>query len=154
MIVCYAFAVELYLKALASLGTGLSAVRGHKLNDLFGRLSAQTQTDIATFYRARTGRNRTDLKGDLRAFAEAFTDWRYIFEGDGKQLRVDLLVAFAQSVYATVRQRHPEWEVRDYQDERIRADPEPPTMTVVNLGGGVFLQVVDATGGALDRPDA
>jgi hypothetical protein len=36
MIVSYAFAVELYLKALASLGTGRPPIKGHKLHVLFG----------------------------------------------------------------------------------------------------------------------
>ncbi len=154
MIVAYAFAAELYLKSLASLGTGASAIKGHKLDLLFRRLSLQTQTDIAELYLARTGRDATALDGDLRVFASAFSDWRYIFEGEGQQLRVNLLVAFTQSVYGTIRRRCPHWEVRDHQDGRLRADPETPTMTVANLGGGVFLHMVDGTGGILNRPEA
>jgi hypothetical protein len=142
MIVCYAFAAELYLKSLTPVPN-----RKHELNVLYGRLSVQIRDDIAAFYQARTGRGPRDLAGDLRAFAVAFTNWRYVFEGQGQQLRVNLLVAFTKAVYETVRLRRPGWEVRPYLDERFRADEQSPTMTVANLGGGTFLQIVDGTGG-------
>jgi hypothetical protein len=148
MIVSYAFAAELYLKSLAG-----SAIKNHRLNVLYGRLSDQIRDDIAAFYQARTGRGPRDLEGDLRAFAVAFTDWRYVFEGHGQQLRVNLLVAFTRAVFETIRLRRPAWEVSSYRDGRIRAAEETPTMTVVNLGGGTFLQIVDGTGGTLNEPN-
>ncbi len=154
MIVSCAFAAELYLKALATLGTGRPPIRGHKLHLLFGRLSDQTRPVIADAYKARTGRDATALVGDLRAFSDAFIEWRYIFEGAGRQVRVNLLIAFVQASYEAVRKLYPEWAVRTDQDHRLREPPQTPNMTVANLGGGTFLHIVDGTGGQLNAPKA
>jgi hypothetical protein len=53
-----------------------------------------------------------------------------------------------------VRNNQPDWKVSEYQDNRIHAGEEEPTMTVANLGGGTFLHVVDGTGGTLNTPEA
>ena|SRR5208283_5428495 len=149
MIVCYAFAAELYLKSLATI-----AIKNHRLNVLYGHLNAPIRETIAVLYRNRTGRGSRDLGEDLRTFAAAFVDWRYIFEGHGQQLRVNLLVAFTKAVYEAIRLLRPAWTVRPYQDERLRTDQERPTMTVANMGGGTFLHIVDGTGGRLNDPYA
>ncbi|MFZ5747286.1 MAG: hypothetical protein ACOY45_06465 [Pseudomonadota bacterium] len=149
MIVCYAFAAELYLKSLMP-----RRRKGHKLNMLFAHVPVDAQGRIAQQYTDRTGRDRTALEGDLKAFAKAFEEWRYIFEGEGQQLRVNLLIAFTKAVYETARELQPTWIVRDYLDQRLRADAAEPTMTVANLGGGTFLHVIDGTGGLLNKPDA
>jgi hypothetical protein len=155
MIVSYAFAAELYLKALATAGTGRAAIRGHKLHVLYGRLDGDVRDEVARTYEARTGRSAIDLDGDLRAFSDAFVDWRYVFEGAGQQVRVNLLAAFVQSTYATVRTRCPDWSVRLGQDARLQHQPATLSMTVANLGGGTFLHMVDGTTGAqLNTPDA
>jgi hypothetical protein len=148
MIVCYAFAAELYLKSLSR-----TTIKNHRLNVLYHHLDDPTRERIAKVYQARTGRSR-DLEDDLRAFSQAFKDWRYIFEGQGQQLRVNLLIAFTKSVYETIRQVQPTWAVRPHQHERLLADQERPTMTVANLGGGTFLHIADGTGGHLNDPDA
>jgi hypothetical protein len=155
MIVSYAFAAELYLKALATAGTGRSAIRGHKLHVLFGRLDGDVRDEIALAYEARTGRSATDLDGDLRAFNDAFVDWRYVFEGAGQQVRVNLLAAFVQSIYTTIRSRCPDWSVRQAQDARLQRRPATLSMTVANLGGGTFVHMLDGTEGAqLNTPDS
>ncbi|WP_165190390.1 hypothetical protein [Caulobacter soli] len=153
-IVAYAFAAELYLKSLAAVGTGTGPVKGHKLGLLYGRLDQEVKLEIATRYQRRTGRDATALGADLRAFGDAFQEWRYIFEGDGLQVRINLLVAFTQSAYETGRVLFPDWEVDVWQDERFRATAEKPSMTVMNLGGGTFLHLVDGTGGMLHTPEA
>ena len=152
MIVAYAFAAELYLKCLASAGTGLKPIKGHKLHVLFGRLSADVQADVAGEYGAVTGRSRPALEHDLRGFSAAFEDWRYVFEGDGQQLHLNLLIAFVKALYGTVRLHRPDWEVRASQDVRIRSSLST-SMTVKNLGGGVFVHVVDGTG-EMNSPSA
>lgn len=154
MIVSYAFAAELYLKALATLGSGRTPIRGHKLQVLYGRLSDTVRASIATAYKARTGRTAIDLNGDLRAFSDAFVDWRYVFEGAGQQVRVNLLAAFVQATYVTIRDLCPNWSVRGDQDRRLQQQPPTMSMTVANLGGGTFLHVIDGTGGMLNTPDA
>ena len=149
MIVSYAFAAELYLKSLSA-----TATKNHRLNVLYQRLDIPTREMLAALYRDRTGRGSCDLAEDLCAFAAAFVDWRYVFEGKGQQVHVNLLIGFTKSVYETIRQLRPTWTVRPHQDERLRAIQERPTMTVANLGGGTFLHLVDGTGGQLNTPEA
>jgi len=57
MIVSYAFAAELYLKSMATLGRAMPPAKTHKLKVLFGRLCPDLQASIAQRYLARTGRN-------------------------------------------------------------------------------------------------
>jgi hypothetical protein len=151
MIVCFAFASELYLKSLAGLRGGLGPTDRHKLNMLFGRLSDQVKDEIAGAYEARTGRPRTTLESDLNELAKAFVEWRYVYEADGRQLHTNLLIAFALAVYETVRKLRADWEISAYVDERIRSTADNTSMTVANLGGGTFVHVVDGTG-TLNRP--
>jgi hypothetical protein len=145
MIVCYAFAAELYLKSLIP-----RPIKNHRLNVLFRALDTPSRKNIAAAYNRRTGRDQSALEDDLKTMAGAFMDWRYVFEGEGQQLRVNLLVAFTKAVYESVKLRRPSWEVRAYQDGRFLADEDKPIMTVKNLGGGTFIQVIDRTGGKLN----
>jgi hypothetical protein len=145
MIVCYAFAAELYLKSLIP-----QPNKKHRLNVLFRDIDTASRRDIATAYHNRTGRDLRTLEDDLKTMASAFMDWRYVFEGEGQQLRLNLLVAFTKAVYESVKSRRPSWEIRAYQDGRCLADEDKPTMTVKNLGGGAFIQVIDGTGGKLN----
>jgi hypothetical protein len=145
MIVCYAFAAELYLKSLIS-----RPPKNHRLNVLFRGIDAASRRDIAAAYNSRTGRDLRTLEDDLKTMAGAFVDWRYVFEGEGQQFRLNLLVAFTKAVYESVKSRRPSWDVRPYQDGRFLADEDKPIMTVKNLGGGTFIQVVDGTGGTLN----
>jgi hypothetical protein len=145
MIVCYAFAAELYLKSLI-----LRPIKNHRLNVLFRELDTPSRKNIAAAYKRRTGRDQRAFEDDLKTMAGAFMDWRYVFEGEGQQLRVNLLVAFTKAVYESVKSRRPSWEITAYQDGRLLADEHKPTMTVKNLGGGTFIQVIDGTGGKLN----
>jgi hypothetical protein len=147
MIVCYAFAAELYLKSLIP-----TVIRNHRLNVLYKNLDTQTRSDVADSYKSRTGRDHHVLEEDLRRMAAAFADWRYIFEGEGQQLRVNLLIAFTKAIYETVKLHRPDWKVSPFQDERLLADN--PSMTVANLGGGTFLHVIDGPSGKLNDPHA
>ena len=147
MIVCYAFAAELYLKSLIP-----RPIKNHRLSLLFRKLDMLSRNNIAAAYIRRTGRDQRALEDDLKAMAGAFMDWRYVFEGEGQQLRVNLLVAFTKAVYESVKSRRPSWEVRASQDDQFLADEDKATMTVKNLGGGTFIQVIDGTGGKLNAP--
>ncbi|MBX3488950.1 hypothetical protein [Parvibaculum sp.] len=143
MVVCYAFAAELYLKSLLT-----KTVRNHRLNVLYEHLSDEKRHDVAAAYEVRTGRNLSVLRNDLRTLGVAFVDWRYVFEGEGQQLHCNLLVAFTKSVYETIRRHKPDWKVREVLNERFRAEEETPVMTIKNLGGGTFIKIVDGTGQA------
>ncbi len=145
MVVSLAFAGELYLKSLTPVGTGKAAVKGHKLHVLFGRLSDDVRGVIADAYEHATGRPVKALEYDLRKFSGAFEEWRYVFEGDGQEVHINLLIAFVRASYAAVRHHQPEWAVRDFQDARLRTSASD-SMTLKNLGGGVFVHAVDGTG--------
>lgn len=148
MIVSYAFAAELYLKS-----AGSGRVKGHRLDVLYGKLPGSLRAAIAVVYQRRTGRNERELTDDLKGLARAFEDWRYVFEGEGQQIRTNILVAFVWSLYHTLRTVFPEWPVPEGQDCRLRSDERNPTMLVANLGGGTFVEVVDGTG-ELNSPTA
>ncbi len=147
MVVCYAFAAELYLKSLVQ-----SRIRNHRLNVLHGRLSEQIRNDLSKHYEARTGRSSVALHQDLRAFANAFQDWRYIFEGEGQQIHLNLLIAFTQATYETVRLHRSAWQVSASCDARLRAK-ELEHVALANLGGGTFIHVTDETG-TINQPQA
>jgi hypothetical protein len=154
MIVSYAFAAELYLKSMAGIGRAMTPAKTHKLKVLFGRLCPDLQTSITQRYTARTGRTPQELHWDLAAFSDAFADWRYVFEGQGQQVRVNILVAFVKALYEEARARQLGWSVRSDQHQRLLADADEPIMTLKNLGGGTFLSSVDGTGGLLNTPEA
>jgi hypothetical protein len=104
MIVCFAFAIELYFKSLITTGT-----KGHGLDVLFKKLSSPIQKKIQEAYKSRTGRNHKMLEGDLQKLAGAFADWRYIFEGEGQQIYTNLLAALTKSIVQTAISIRPDW---------------------------------------------
>lgn len=149
MVVCYAFAAELYLKSLIS-----GSKRGHDLKNLYKDIPAPLRGEIASLYRGRTGRSPAKLLSDLETMAGAFAEWRYVFEGDGQQLRFNLLNAFVRSVFKTIRLHRSDWEVSRDREVRLLSDADEPIMTLKNFGGGTFVVAVDGTGGTLNTPDA
>jgi hypothetical protein len=86
-----AFCLELYLKCLLMLETGNKG-HGHKLKDLFDKLSQTNQAKVERYYNEDLGdlkmvtvqrRGKTyasDLNGVLQATSDSFVEWRYLFE--------------------------------------------------------------------------
>lgn len=60
-VVCYAFASELYLKAMHQISLGKTP-RGHKLNVLFANLPLQVRQVVEGFYREQTGKNSKERR--------------------------------------------------------------------------------------------
>src|SRR5262245_4933503 len=58
-VVCYAFSAELYLKLIHLIATG-SAIKGHKLDELFQALPGDAQARISASYDQR------DLPADIK----------------------------------------------------------------------------------------
>lgn len=93
IVVCDAFAIELYLKSLHRMDHN-RGIRGHKLDELFGKLATATQQRIKDIYKAwpwpvprpeqRTIPVGTSLEFDdvLRDCANSFAKWRYLFEAE------------------------------------------------------------------------
>jgi len=84
-VVCQAFAIELYLKALLTLEKGKAT--GHKLSDLFGELSAEMQSKVWT----SLSLSEIDFKHRLKADSSAFVEWRYVFESDSAKADLGFL---------------------------------------------------------------
>jgi HEPN domain-containing protein len=152
MIVCCAFAAELYLKSLIQ-----EKSRSHDLDTLFKKLNAPTRKKIEESYEEKTGRDHRTLGHDLEKLANAFAEWRYVFENDGQQIHTNLLTAFTKSLLEIAKSTNPNWAAEErhtYQIKRLLAAETEPSMTVFNLGGGALLHVTDGTGGKLNTPEA
>jgi hypothetical protein len=70
-VVCYAFACELYLKALHQIAQGRAP---RKLNVLFGNLPVPTQQTVQGLYHEQTAADAKQLFSDLLNFSSAFED--------------------------------------------------------------------------------
>ena len=91
-IVCIAFSIELGLKELARIeGKNL---RGHKLADLFNKLSSDRQARLV----AAAGYTRGVFDLALREATDVFVDWRYVYEEEHSEANLGFLQAFAGAV--------------------------------------------------------
>lgn len=115
MICCFAFAAELYLKSLLHGGN----VRGHDLSKLFERLNSGDRRGIATQYEALTERKLPQLRQDIESMAEAFVNWRYIYEKSSAKIPVHRLATLARSIYRHVHSARPHWNVQTFTHARI-----------------------------------
>jgi len=89
-IVCTAFSIELSLKAVLTI-ENKKVKKSHKLNDLYGKLSSDSQLLL---------QNKLPLKGNnlrnkLTEVSEVFKDWRYIYEEESIKLDIDFLKRLA-----------------------------------------------------------
>ena len=72
-----AFSIELYLKYLLTKNSkNKKPCRGHNLLDLFNSLDSTIKQEIVKI----TGYNEEEFKILLSKHAEAFVEWRYIYE--------------------------------------------------------------------------
>lgn len=138
MICCYAFACELYLKSILKHGKD----RGHDLSILFNRLDLKEKNLIALEYEKLTGRDKTKLKQDIDAFANAFVEWRYLHEKGKVRLAVHRLAQFALSLFRFVRSIHPEWEVKAHTLAWIEHPLPDEILGQISMGGGIQVRAV------------
>jgi hypothetical protein len=138
-IVNYAFAIELHLKSLLSAHSMLT--KGHQLRTLFDQLPQISKTGIETAYHTTTLRTAAELATDLDAIANAFVDWRYLFEQNSAQLSMYRLIKIAKSMYIATRAEFPGWHVEQYLDAMIRAEPSNFAASIASFGGGQMMQV-------------
>ena len=73
-VVCSAFAIELYFKAIIALEGGNA--KGHSLSVLYTRCSSRSQLAVAS----QLAISQTAFEQKLKEIADAFVEWRYIFE--------------------------------------------------------------------------
>jgi len=91
-IVCGVFSVELGLKTLILRAGGKPA--GHDLAKLFGVLDQATQTAIIK----ASGVPDPQFRSDLAGIANAFVEWRYIYEHSSAYLNMEFLGKLADAV--------------------------------------------------------
>ena len=91
-IVCRAFAAEVGLKALL-LHTG-GAARGHDLHALFGQLRRTIRDSLI----AATGLPSAAFDRELSSVANAFVEWRYVFETARAAINLNFLTSFSKAV--------------------------------------------------------
>lgn len=103
-VVCAAFSVELYLKLLNLLATGIPK-HGHKLDELFAALPAKEQQRIADKY------DGNDLAAHIAQMSDAFVTWRYEHEHETLSINPTALMAVATACHLVVREMKPELTV-------------------------------------------
>jgi hypothetical protein len=92
-IVCAAFSVELGFKTLLLLSN--VEARGHEINKLFAKIPARNQDAIVE----GVGIERGDFDAALVLVANAFTNWRYIYEKtDDVHIDIDFLRKLAAAI--------------------------------------------------------
>jgi hypothetical protein len=100
-IVCCAFAAELNLKVI--LLTQGKKARGHDLAALYALLPAAIKNDV----RKLVNVEQAEFAKQLARIADAFVDWRYVYEAQGRSLNFIFLGKFAAAVASTALQLSP-----------------------------------------------
>jgi hypothetical protein len=121
MVVCTAFSMELYLKCLITIEGG-DHKNEHNLERLFRKTSAGSQDAIRKNYEKKRAiqdaqfaaakvpaRPKSDFDHVLLASADAFVDFRYIYEGGIGQGEGWLAGPISECVRDRIIELHPEW---------------------------------------------
>ncbi|MFX8988346.1 hypothetical protein ABTN23_19895, partial [Acinetobacter baumannii] len=62
-------------------------------------------------YKVLTGREAAAFRRDVSEFANAFVEWRYIFEQASARISIQRLAQLTQSLFRHIRQTKPDWKV-------------------------------------------
>lgn len=141
MIVCLAFASELYLKAFIYASD--QHAHGHDLAQLFSRLSEHEKSKIRDRYTLEIEEESVDLETDLANLSKAFVDWRYIYEKSNELIAVCDLVALSRSLHFAICDLHSEWNIDPELKKIIEAPFPEEAMHILSLGGGEMIMVSD-----------
>lgn len=90
-IVCTAFAIELYLKAIITLESGTAT--GHDLWNLYNGLSEQAKDTLTKGLSIK----HDDLNKKVKEASRVFVEWRYIFESESLKVDPAFLSGLAQA---------------------------------------------------------
>ena len=90
-IVCAAFGIELYLKAIITVEKGKAT--GHELLKLFVRLSPQSKAALAT----ELSLPEKELLQKLSYISGTFVEWRYIYETQTANIDTEFLRQFSKA---------------------------------------------------------
>jgi len=121
MVVCQAFSMELYLKCLVAVEGG-NPQNEHNLDKLFLKVGAGSQGIIrANYGNKRIAQDalyaaaklpvlaKSDFDSALHASADAFTDFRYIYEGAIQSEEGWLAGSISECVRERIIELRPEW---------------------------------------------
>lgn len=131
MVVSLAFGCEVMLKLLHFLDAN-ARPWGHALDQLYDGLGDVTKLEIAEILAHRGGTEKENVRLIFQVFANAFVDWRYIFEDKPRQLDAAFLFLLARVLYQVIRMRGPYLE-GGAMDEIIRRGP---SMHHIGIGAG------------------
>ena len=135
-VVNLAFSAELYLKSKLSL-EGKNGC-GHDIGKLYERLSTASRRELETRYVTLTGRSISQARADIKDCAEAFVEWRYLFENTGapKVLIVHRLAAFARVLFEEACSNSPTWSVEKHLSDKITSDSSLSTTSLASFSTG------------------
>jgi len=72
--------------------------------------------------------------------ANAFVEWRYIFERGTTKISVRHLAALALSIYQHVRSIRKDWIVKPRLHDSIERELPQDVLSQISLGGGVMVR--------------
>ena len=101
-VVCYAIAVEIYIKLLAHIN-GISIKKIHSLIELFDSLSDAVKEKIAKHYQSSS----QELRKDIETVSNAFIDWRYLYEKNGAQISITMLSNLGMGLHNAIKELNP-----------------------------------------------
>jgi hypothetical protein len=104
-VVCYAFAIELYLKLLRLITAGTYDGFEHKLDKLYGQLAPEIQEKIDESY-GYTG--ILSIKSELDDAASAFLRWRYAHEYEELAASPETLARIGATLHRVACEIRPE----------------------------------------------
>lgn len=107
-VVCYAFALELYVKLLLRI-CEKDPRKHHRVLDHYGELPADVKVRLIKFYNDMFSRSEKDFENHLTEISNAFEDWRYTFERIGpKSISPTLIRDIGKTIHNVIRQVKPE----------------------------------------------
>jgi hypothetical protein len=105
-VVCFSFAVELYLKTLLKIST-VEAGRTHALSELFLLLPEETRKAAALTYQHGQPQPADQLQNDLLQVSNAFIEWRYLHERPTAQISITVVREIGKALHNTIRRLSP-----------------------------------------------
>lgn len=101
-VVCYTFAVEIYLKLLLELN-GVKPGKEHNLDKLYNQLPDAVREKLIAHFGAKT----SDLKNLIQTVARGFVEWRYSYEHSSLYSSLEALAQLGKALHNTIRELHP-----------------------------------------------
>ena len=106
VVVCYAFAIEVYLKLLLQLNN-IKVRNTHNILKLCKSLPEDIRNKIVEQYRAVLGKNLDQFLKDIELISEAFEQWRYAYEHQLLAVSTSILRGIGQILHDIILELRP-----------------------------------------------